>query len=591
MKKVNIRIENHDYQVDNNLTILNAARLCGYNIPSLCSYHNGECSIGSCRVCLVEVKGYPNLVASCTRKVSEGMEISISTQKAINARRISCELLLSSGHQDCKTCDKSSRCELLYVAKQVGVRENGFEGIKIPTTIDMAAPAIFRDSSKCILCGRCVVKCEDAQGLGILNFQKRGLKTIVAPVENRSFHDSPCIQCGQCITVCPTGALAGHIDMIAVDKAMSEKKTVIVQVAPAVRAAIAEEFDEKIGTDGTGKMVAALRRLGFSKVFDTNFAADLTIMEEASELIQRVKDGKLPLLTSCSPGWINYLEYYYPELIKNVSSCKSPHQMMGAMIKSYYAKNMGLDPKDIYVVSVMPCIAKKYERQRIENSVDGICDVDAVITTRGLARMIRRVGLNWQLLPKEDFDDDFMGKATGASEIFGSAGGVTEAALRTAYKLMTGYDYGAIEFNEIRGFNGVKEASIEIGDITLNVACVSGMKNAKPILEEIKNGTSKYHFIEMMACPGGCVNGGGQPYVKPMFLPNEDFDILSTYIKKRSSVLYNRDLNSIVRASHKNPNIIKLYNDFLIGPGSKIAHKYLHTKYNTKREKYPSIDV
>ena len=584
MSLVNIKIDGKDFQVESGLTILEAARKCGFVIPSLCAFNHGKCSRASCRVCLVEVKGARGLVASCVYPVAEGMEISISSQKAVDARRASVELLLSNHHKNCLQCEKNGHCELLEVSKMVGARDGMYEGEQTPATLDEIAPGIIRDTSKCILCGRCIERCKEAQGISILGFENRGFQTIVSPVENRSFANSPCLQCGQCVNVCPTGALLENSEIAKVDEAFRAGKKVIVQTAPAVRAAIAEEFGEKIGTPGTGKMVAALHRLGFYRVFDTNFAADLTIMEEAHELLQRVtKGGVLPQITSCSPGWINYLEYYYPELIPNVSTCKSPHMMMGAIIKSYFAKAHDLDPKDIFVVSIMPCTAKKYERARAQMPDD----VDAVLTTRELARMIKRSGINWQKLPEEEFDPDLLGDYSGAGVIFGVTGGVMEAALRTAYFWLTGKEYGKIEFHEVRGLEAIKEADIDVEGTIVKVAVTSGMANAKKLLDQIKEGKSPYAFIEIMCCPGGCINGGGQPYVKPLFLQNEDDDILDTYRAKRASVLYKEDERQVVRQSHNNEDIKKLYKDFLGEPGSELAEELLHTSYVSDRERFP----
>jgi len=589
MALVNIKIEGKSYQVDSSLTVLEACRKCGYNIPSLCSFHNGRCSLASCRVCLVEVVGARGLVASCAAPVSEGMEIIISSQKATDARRNSVELILSNHQKNCLQCPKNGQCELLEVSKMVGARDGKFIGVQTPATIDEVAPGIIRNSGKCILCGRCIETCKELQGIGILGFEKRGFKTFVAPAENRSFASSPCMQCGQCVLVCPTGALMEHDEIHLVDEAKRQGKFVVCQVAPAVRSAIAEEFGEKIGTNGTKKMIAALHRLGFNRVFDVNFGADLTIMEEGYELIERIKKGGvLPQITSCSPGWINYMEYFYPEVIPNMSTCKSPHQMQGAITKSYFAKVHNLDPKDIFVVSIMPCTAKKFEKSRPEMEVDGIRDVDAVLTTRELGRLIKRAGINWKLLPEnEEFDQDLLGEYSGAGVIFGVTGGVMEAALRTAYFVLTGKEHEKIAFEAVRGLEGIKEASIDINGTTINVAVCSGMKNAKVLLEDVKAGKSKYHFIEIMGCPGGCINGGGQPYVKPMFLPNEDDDILETYRAKRASVLYSEDERQKVRQSHNNPDIQKLYKDFLGEPLSELSEKLLHTHYNANREKFP----
>ncbi|MCQ2802344.1 MAG: [FeFe] hydrogenase, group A [Bacilli bacterium] len=585
MAKVNIKIEGHDYQVDAGLTILEAARICGYNIPSLCAFNNGKCSRASCRACLVEVKGARGLVASCVYPVNEGMEITISSQKAVEARRASVELILSNHHKNCLQCEKNGHCELLEVSKMVGARDHMYEGSQTPATIDTLAPGIIRDTSKCILCGRCIERCKEAQGISILGFENRGFNTIVSPIENRSFANSPCMQCGQCVNVCPTGALMEHSEIDKVDAAMKAGKKVIVQTAPAVRAAIAEEFGEKIGTPGTGKMVAALHRLGFYRVFDTNFAADLTIMEEAHELMERIKNkGVLPQITSCSPGWINYLEYFYRELIPHVSTCKSPHMMMGAIIKTYFAEKHELDPKDIFVVSIMPCTAKKYERQRKEMPND----VDAVLTTRELAKLIKRNGINWNKLPEEEFDNDLLGQYSGAGVIFGVTGGVMEAALRTAYFWLTGKEFGAINFEAVRGLDGVKEATLNINGTELKVAITSGMRNGKVLLDQIKEGKSPYAFVEVMGCPGGCINGGGQPFVKPMFLPNEDLDILDTYKAKRASVLYSEDERQVIRQSHNNKDVQALYKNYLGKPGSELAEKLLHTSYDAHREKFPN---
>ena len=585
MALVNIKIEGQSYQVDSSLTVLEACKKCGYNIPSLCAFNHGKCSLASCRVCLVEVKGARGLVASCATPINEGMEITISSAKATAARRASVELILSNHHKNCLQCEKNGHCELLEVSKLVGARDDMFVGEQTPATKDEIAPGLIRDTGKCILCGRCIERCKEAHGISILGFENRGFNTIVAPVQNRSFAESPCLQCGQCVNVCPTGALMENSEIAKVDEAFKQGKFVVVQTAPAVRAAIAEEFGDPIGTPGTGKMVAALHRLGFHRVFDTNFSADLTIMEEANELLERIKHkGVLPQITSCSPGWINYLEYFYPELIPHVSTCKSPHMMMGAIVKTYFAKTHDLDPNNIFVVSIMPCTAKKYERQRKEMPND----VDAVLTTRELAKLIKRSGINWARLPEEEFDNDLLGEYSGAGVIFGVTGGVMEAALRTAYFWLTGKEYDKINFNEVRGLEGVKEAAIDVEGTIVKVAVTSGMKNAKTLLDQVKNGTSPYAFIEIMCCPGGYINGGGQPYVHPTLLPNEDDDILDTYRAKRASVLYKEDERQVVRQSHNNKDIQKLYENFLGKPGSELAEELLHTSYEANRERYPS---
>ncbi len=582
MAKINIKIEGVSYQVEEGLTILEAAKACGYEIPSLCAFNHGECSNGSCRVCLVEVKGARGLVASCVYPVNEGMEISISSQKATEARRVSVELLPSNHNINCQQCDKNGKCELLHVAGIVGAREGRYQGTKTPATYDELTPTIIRDTSKCILCGRCVARCANAHGqdMGVLGFENRGFRTIVAPAENRSFINSPCIMCGQCINVCPTGALMEKSEIARVDAAIKAGKYVVVQTAPAVRAALGEEFGMKIGTPVTGKMVAALRRLGFKKVFDTNFAADLTIMEEGTELLHRIQNGgKLPMITSCSPGWVNYAEYNYGDLLDHLSSCKSPHEMFGAILKTYYAEKIGVDPKDMYVVSIMPCSCKKFEKERPQLTTNGLADVDAVLTTRELGRLIRRAGINFTKLPDEDFDTDIVHDYSGAGVIFGVTGGVMEAALRTVYFALTGKEYDKISFTEVRGLEGVREATIDINGTAVNVAVANGMKSAKVLLDDIRAGVSKYHFIEIMGCPGGCINGGGQPYVRSAFLPNEDDDIMDTYIQKRAAALYSEDERQVIRQSHNNPQIKALYDEFLGKPNSHKAHELLHTTY------------
>ncbi len=587
MANVNIKIEGQPYVVEEGLTILQAARQCGYEIPSLCAFNKGECSQGSCRVCLVEATGARGLVASCVYPVAEGMEIRISSPKATAARRASVELLLSNHNKNCQQCSKNGNCELLHVAKLTAAREDMFEGEKTPVTVDRLTPSITRDTSKCVLCGRCVERCKNAHGLGILGFENRGFATIVAPAGNRSFADSPCILCGQCVSVCPTGALAEVSEIDKIDKAMAEGKHVVVQTAPAVRAALGEEFGMKIGTPVTGKMVAALRRLGFHKVYDTNFAADLTIMEEATELLGRIKNGgKLPMITSCSPGWVNYAEYYYGDLLDHLSSCKSPHEMMGAIVKSYYAERVGIDPKDIFVVSIMPCTAKKYEKDRPQLQTNGVKDVDAVLTTRELGNLIKRSGIQFAKLPDEEFDCDLLGDYSGAGVIFGVTGGVMEAALRTAYAVLEGKEYQKISFLEVRGFDGVREASLTLGGKEIKIAIAHGMKNAKPLLDDIRAGKSPYTFIEIMGCPGGCICGGGQPYVRPALLPNEAPDILDTYKDKRAAALYSEDERQVIRQSHNNPQVKKLYEDFLGEPNSHKAHELLHTTYKAHEQRY-----
>ncbi len=586
MAKINIKIEGISFEVEEGLTILEAAKQCGFEIPSLCAFNHGECSKGSCRVCLVEATGARGLVASCVYPVAPGMEITISSPKATAARRTSVELLLSNHNKNCQQCEKNGNCELLHVAKLTGARDDMYQGEQTPTTFDRISPSIVRDTSKCILCGRCVERCKNAHGMGILGFEKRGFNTMVAPAEDRSFAHSPCILCGQCVSVCPTGALMEVSEIDKVDEAMRAGKYVVVQTAPAVRAALGEEFGMPIGSLVTGKMVSALKRLGFKKVFDTNFGADLTIMEEATELLDRVqKGGKLPMITSCSPGWVNYAEYNYGDLLDHLSSCKSPHEMFGAILKSYYAEKNGIKPEDMFVVSIMPCTAKKYEANRPELSVNGLKDVDAVLTTRELAKLIKRSGINFTKLPDSEFDSDIVGDYTGAGVIFGATGGVMEAALRTAAYKLSGSELEKVEIEEVRGLEGIKEASYNLGGVQVNVAVAHGMKNAKVLMDEIREGKSKYHFIEIMGCPGGCVAGGGQPYVKPCFLPNEEENILDTFKAKRAAALYREDESKSLRVSHQNPQILELYDRFLGEPNSHKAHELLHTRYEA-REKF-----
>lgn len=569
---INVKIEGKSYQFEEGLTILEATKKAGFNVPTLCYYKNLVNS-ASCRVCLVEVKGARTLVTSCNTIINEGMEISINSERAYEARRKSVKLLLSNHINECTSCKANGKCELQSVAKTLGIEANDFPGSKTERTIDIVSPTIQRDTGKCILCGRCIEACKKYQGIGILAFQKRGFKTIVGPAENRSFSEVPCMYCGQCVNVCPTGALSVKEEYLNILKAKKEGKFMIAQAAPAVRAALGEEFGFPIGTAVTGKMIASLRKLGFDRVFDVNFGADLTIMEEHTELIERIKNGgKLPMITSCSPGWVRYCEFFYPELIKNLSTCKSPNMMQAAIIKSYFAKKHNLKPEDIYLVSVMPCSAKKYENIRDEMEFN----LDCVITTRELAEFIKGSGIDFNNLEDEQWDNDLLGEYSGAGVIFGASGGVMEAALRTAYHTLTGKDYEEVIFPQVRAESGIKEATIEIDGIKLNVAVASSMHYAKPLLEDIKKGTSKYHFIEIMGCPSGCINGGGQPFVK------NDPD----YINKRRKALYNEDERNKIRFSYKNPDIIKLYEDYLGKPCGEKSHHLLHTKY-FKKEKYP----
>ena len=585
MSKINITIDGRPFEVESGITIMEAARQCGYEIPSLCTFNHGECNQGSCRVCLVEVEGARGLVASCVYPVNDGMNIKISSPKAAKARRTSVELLLSNHSVYCQQCDKNGQCELLYVAQLTGAREDAFKGEKTETVYDDVTPAIVRDTSKCILCGRCIERCKNAHGHGVLGFINRGFKTHIGPAGDISFADSPCLQCGQCVNVCPTGALMEKSEIDKIDAAFEAGKHVVVQTAPAVRATLGEEFGMPIGTPVTGKMVAALRRLGFAKVYDTDFGADLTIMEEGTELLGRIRNGGvLPMMTSCSPGWINFIETWYGDLLDHLSSCKSPHEMQGAILKSYYAEQNGLKPEDVFVVSIMPCTAKKYEKEREAcAAANNLPDVDAVLTTRELARMIKRSGMNLAKLPDEEYDQDIMGDYSGAGVIFGATGGVMEAAVRTAYFILEGKEMDPIELHAVRGMAGVKEATLHVGGMDVNICVASGMANAAPILDDIRAGKSKYHFIEIMCCPGGCINGGGQPYVRPQLLPNEDLDIIDTYRDKRAQALYSEDERQAIRQSHNNPQINELYEKFLGEPNSHKAHELLHTTYAARK--------
>lgn len=524
MAKVNIKINNIPIQVEEGVSILEAARTVGIKIPTLC-YLKGITKSGACRVCLVEVKNAKALAASCVYPVYEGLEVYTHSKKAIEGRRNSVELIMSNHNKNCLSCVRNQNCELQTLCQELGVRDNKYDGEYTPSTYDEVAPGIVRDTSKCVLCGRCIDTCKKVQGLGILGFENRGFKTIVGPVFNSSFADVNCMQCGQCIINCPVGALSEKENIHDVVNALNDPtKHVVVQTAPAVRASLAEEFGYPIGTRITGKMVAGLKRVGFDKVYDTNFGADLTIMEEGTEFIQRFTNGgTLPLITSCSPGWVKYLEYEYPDLIPNVSSCKSPHMMLGAILKSYYAQRNNIDPKDIYVVSIMPCTAKKAEAVKPENVKNGVQDVDAVLTTRECGRLLKLYGIDLNDLEDEQFDQDLFGEYSGAAVIFGVTGGVMEAALRTVKEVLEKKPLEDVNFEVVRGMKGVKEATLDVAGHKVNIAVTSSMTYAKPLLDEIREGKSKYHFIEIMGCPGGCVNGGGQSLVSAR-LKNDNVD-------------------------------------------------------------------
>ena len=577
MNMVNLKINNVPCQAPEGSTILEAAHAVGITIPTLCYLKEIKRVNGACRVCVVEVKGAKNLLPACVYPVSEGMEVFTNTKRVQNARKMNLELILSIHNQDCMSCVRNGDCELLRLCKQYGVdKSNAFEGVLPERQDDDSAPHLVKDSSKCIICRRCISTCAENQGVGVINVVERGFNTHIACAFEGKLADSTCIGCGQCIVVCPTAALVERDDTEKVWAALDDPtRHVVVQTAPSVRAALGEEFGLPIGTNVQGKMVAALRRLGFDGVFDTDFAADMTIMEEAHEFLERVKNGgMLPLITSCSPGWVKYCETFHPDFIPNLSSCKSPQQMFGALSKTYYAEKMGLDPRNVYCVSVMPCTAKKFEIGRPDQSAagDGIPDVDVAITTRELARMIHRSGLRFNDLPDEDFDPA-MGQATGAGHIFGATGGVMEAALRTAVETLTGEKVEPVEFTQVRGTDAIKEAEYQVAGLTLRVCVVSGTANAGKVLDMVRSGEKQYDMIEVMACPGGCVNGGGQP-IQPA--PVRNFTDIRAL---RAKALYDQDETSVLRRSHENPLVQQVYAEFLGEPGSEKAHHILHTSY------------
>ncbi len=578
MKMINLIIDNQKVTVPEKTTVLEAARQTGIDIPTLC-YLKDISPGGGCRMCIVEIEGKRGLITSCTQLVEENMVVYTNNENVVESRKVILDLIVSNHHQDCLSCNRSKNCELQDLTEKLNLTKIEYQGEKNNYEIDDKSPSIVRNFNKCILCRRCVATCKNIQGIGSLDTINRGFNSCISTVDNLSLNDTNCTFCGQCIKSCPTGALREKETIDEVWEKIKDKDYhVVVQTAPAVRAALGEEFGMKIGTNVTGKMVTALRRIGFNKVFDTNFGADFTIMEEATEFVERVQNNKvLPMFTSCSPGWIRFIEMNYPELIPHLSTAKSPHQMFGALVKSYYAEKENLNPKKIYVVSVMPCTAKKFESTRKEMEVDNLRDVDNVITTRELARMIKQANLNFTELPDEDFDSP-MGESTGAAAIFGTTGGVMEAALRTAQDLLK-EKTSNIEFKEVRGKKGIKKATLNIKGIDINIAVVSGLANAKEIMEEVKSGTSNYHFIEVMACPGGCIMGGGQPIKKAKV--REITDVR----KLRADCLYDIDEKSTIRKSHENQTLKKIYKNYLGKPGKGLAHKLLHTK-NYPREKY-----
>ena len=571
---VNLKINGQDVSAPATSTVLEAARMAGIEIPTLC-YLKDVSQTGSCRMCLVEIKGGRALQAACVYPVAEGLEVYTNTPAVRNARRVTLELILSNHDRKCLTCERNRNCELQTLADELGITDIHYDGVRNEYEIDSLSPSIVRDNNKCILCRRCVNMCKNIQTVGAIDAIERGFKTSIGCAFEKSLGEVSCVNCGQCIAVCPVGALREKDATDDVWAALANPdKHVVVQTAPAVRAALGEEFGMEMGTPVTGKMAAALRRLGFDKVFDTDFAADLTIMEEGTELLHRIQNGgKLPMITSCSPGWIKFCEHNFPDMLDNLSSCKSPHEMYGAIIKSYYAEKMGIDPKSIFVVSVMPCTAKKYEAAREELSVNGMQDVDSVITTRELAKMIKQAGIRFTQLPDEKFDDPFGEEATGAGVIFGATGGVMEAAIRTVADILDNTSHTEIEYEAVRGLDGIKIASVQAGGKTIRAAVAHGLGNARELINKVKNGEVELDFIEIMACPGGCVNGGGQPIVSSK--DRMDKDIRA----ERAKAIYSEDKSLPIRKSHENPYIKKIYEEYLVEPCGHKSHELLHTHY------------
>ena len=569
---VTIVVDGKEYQVNENKTILEACRDIGYDIPTLC-YHPALTVVGSCRVCVVEVEGARNLAPACATKVADGMVIKVNSDRVKKAVRFNLGLLLSNHPNDCMTCDVNGRCEFQDLIYRYDVKDMFPKELR-NSPYDESSPSLFRDMNKCIACGRCVRACEELQGLSILSMVNRGHHTRPLPALGAPIAATDCINCGQCATVCPVGAITERPDFRKVlEEIDKHDKVLVVQTAPAVRVALGEEFGEEPGTITTGKMVAALRRIGFDYVFDTNFAADLTIMEEGSELLDRIKNGgNFPMFTSCCPGWVNLMEKLYPEYTENLSSAKSPHEMLGALAKTYFAERIGKKPEDIFVVSIMPCTAKKDEATREQLKVKGVDGVDIVLTTRELGKLIKMKKIPYESLPEEEYDKP-LGISTGAAAIFGTTGGVMEAALRTAYEIYTGKELPKVEFEDVRGFTGVKEAVVSLGDKELKIAVAHGGSSVINLLEKLRSGEAYYDFIEIMACPGGCIGGGGQPKSnKP------------GYLERRMEAIYTIDEMSTIRKSHENPAVLKLYEEYLGQPLSHLSHELLHTHYRSRKE-------
>lgn len=579
MEMVNIKINNMPLSVPKGISILEAARMAGIEIPTLC-YLKKINEIGACRICMVEVKGARSLVTACVYPVNEGMEIFTNTERVRKSRKMTLELILSTHDRKCLSCVRSGTCELQQLCKEFGVDDEGrFDGANPIHEYDDSAIHMIRDNGKCILCRRCVAACQ-AQHISVIGANARGFDTHIGSAFERPLDSVACVSCGQCIVNCPTGAIYEKDDTAKVLEAINDpEKFVVVHTAPSIRVTLGECFGMHIGTNVQGKMVAALRRLGFDKVFDTDFGADLTIVEEANEFLGRVQNGGvLPMITSCSPGWIKYCEHYYPDMLDHLSTCKSPQQMSGAIIKTWYAEKMGIDPKDIVVVGIMPCTAKKFETKRDDQAASGYPDVDYSLTTRELGRMIESAGIYFKHLPDEEFDNP-LGDSTGAAVIFGATGGVMEAALRTAVEKLSGEELKSLDFTEVRGAEGIKEASYTVNGMEIKVCVVSGLANANTIMEKVKNGTADYHFIEIMGCPGGCVNGGGQPIQHAVVRNFVDLRA------RRAAALYEADKDMPLRKSHESEAVKRLYAEFLGEPGSHKAHEVLHTSY-VARPKY-----